>query len=174
MRVNVDGRSAFVGTGGGHAAADARAVVFIHGAAHDHTVWVMPSRYFARHGLRVVAPDLPGHGRSAGKPLTTIEAMADWVAKLLDVCGIANATIVGHSMGALVAHALATRHGARVDALALLGISTPMAVAEKLLSAARNNDAAATQMANGGVIVHARGWVVIRTRVIGCSAAAPR
>jgi pimeloyl-ACP methyl ester carboxylesterase len=25
-------------------------------------VWVMPSRYFARHGLRVLAPDLPGHG----------------------------------------------------------------------------------------------------------------
>ena len=46
-------------------------VVFIHGAAHDHTIWVMPARYFARHGMRVIAPDLPGHGRTAGPALTT-------------------------------------------------------------------------------------------------------
>ncbi len=149
MRVNVDGQSAFIGTGGGHAPADARAVVFIHGAGHDHTVWVMPSRHFARHGLRVLAPDLPGHGRSAGAPLTTIEAMADWLAGLMDACSVANATIVGHSMGALVAHAFAARHPNRVQALALLGVSTPMAVTAKLLDAARNNDPAATQMANG-------------------------
>lgn len=149
MRVNVGGRAAFVGTGGGHAADDARAVVFIHGAAHDHTVWVMPARYFARHGLRVLAPDLPSHGRSAGEPLTTIEAMADWLAALMDACDVASATIVGHSMGALVAHAFAVRHDARVRALALLGITSPMAVADKLLDAARNNDPAATLIANG-------------------------
>ncbi|MDE0349837.1 MAG: alpha/beta fold hydrolase, partial [Gammaproteobacteria bacterium] len=64
MRFKVDGRTAFAGTGTGRAGADAATVVFVHGAAMDHTVWVLPSRYFARQGYRVLAFDLPGHGRS--------------------------------------------------------------------------------------------------------------
>ena len=43
----------------------------------------MPARYFARHGWRVVAVDLPGHGRSGGALLTSIDQMADWVAQLI-------------------------------------------------------------------------------------------
>ena len=41
-------------------------VVFVHGAANDHSVWALQSRYFAHHGCNVLAVDLPGHGRSAG------------------------------------------------------------------------------------------------------------
>ena len=44
-------------------------VVFIHGAANDHSVWTLQSRYFAYHGWNALALDLPGHGKSAGKPL---------------------------------------------------------------------------------------------------------
>jgi len=149
MRIDVDGRAVFVGTGSGHPNTDARAVVFLHGAAHDHTVWVMPARYFARHGLRVLAPDLPGHGRSDGPALETIEAMADWLMRLLDASNVATAAIVGHSMGALIAQAFAARHPTRVRALALLGTSVPMPVTERLLTAAKNNEHAATDMANG-------------------------
>ncbi len=149
MRVSVGGRTVFVGTGSGHPRADAATIVFLHGAAHDHTVWVMPARYFARHGMRVLVPDLPGHGRSDGPPLTTIEAMADWLATLFDAAAVTHATIAGHSMGALIAQAFATRHPSRVEALALLGVSAPMPVTERLLTAALDNDASATEMANG-------------------------
>ncbi len=149
MRITVDGRTVFIGTGSGHPAADAPAVVFVHGAAHDHTVWVMPARYFARHGKRVLAPDLPGHGRTDGPPLETIEAMADWLARVLDAANVTTATIVGHSMGALVAQSFATRHPALTTAIALLGVSAPMPVTERLLGAAKNDDASATDMANG-------------------------
>ena len=121
----------------------------LHGAAHEHTVWVMPARYFARHGFRVIAPDLPGHGRSTGPALESIEALADWLARVLDALAVEAAAIVGHSMGALVAQAFATRHPTRVRALALLGTSVPMAVTERLLAAAQRNDHAATDMANG-------------------------
>ena len=40
-------------------------VVFVHGAQHDHSVWILQSRFLAHHGLGVLAFDLPGHGRSA-------------------------------------------------------------------------------------------------------------
>ena len=46
-------------------------VLFVHGAANDHMVWALQSRYFAHHGWNVLAPDLPGHGRSAGAPPET-------------------------------------------------------------------------------------------------------
>ena len=149
MRIAVDGRSVFIGTGSGHPAADAPAVMFVHGAAHDHTVWVMPARYFARHGMRVLAPDLPAHGRTDAPALTTVEAIADWLARVLDAAGVETAAIVGHSMGGLAAMSLAIRHPERVRRLALLGVSVPMPVTERLLTAAQHNDASATAMANG-------------------------
>ena len=62
-------------------------VVFLHGAGFDHSAWALHSRWFAHHGFGVLAADLPGHGRSQGKPLTSIEAMADWTVALLDAAG---------------------------------------------------------------------------------------
>ena len=148
MRVSVAGQGVFASTGSGHPAADAPAVVFIHGAGLDHSVWVMPSRYFARHGYRVFAPDLPGHGRSEGPALDSIEAMADWLEAFLDAANVPEAAVVGHSMGSLVAYAFAARFPERTRKLVLLGVSVPMAVTDALLDAAEDNDHAAIDMAN--------------------------
>lgn len=124
------------------------ALVFLHGAGMDHTVWVMPTRYFARHGFRVIAPDLPAHGASSGSPLTSIEAYADWLRDLLDALNLSRASLIGHSMGSLIAVATAAQHPERVDKLALLGTADPMRVGAGLLHAAQDNDAAAYAMAN--------------------------
>ena len=157
VRLEVGGAPVYAGTGGAHAAkddSDANAeaamacVVFVHGAGMDHTVWAMPTRHFARKGLRVLAPDLPGHGRSAGPAKTSIRDMADWLAALLDATGTGSATVVGHSMGSLVAWQFARRHPARCRALALLGTSMPMPVTDMLLDAAHDNHHAAIDMAN--------------------------
>ncbi len=48
-------------------------VVFLHGGEHDHSVWSLQSRYLAHHGYSVLALDLPGHMRSAGPALNSIE-----------------------------------------------------------------------------------------------------
>ena len=148
MRVSVAGRVVFASTGSGHPDADAPAVVFVHGAGLDHSVWVMPGRYFARHGYRVFAPDLPGHGRSEGPALDSIDAMANWLEGFLDAVNVPEAAVVGHSMGSLVAYACATRFPERTRKLVLLGVSVPMAVADALLDAAEDNDHAAIDMAN--------------------------
>lgn len=124
------------------------AVAFIHGAANDHSVWTLQSRYFAYHGWNALAPDLPGHGRSGGKALATIEDLADWVIRLLDAASAKSAALVGHSMGSLVALETAARHSQRIDRIALAGTAVPMPVSETLLETSRANDHVAYEMIN--------------------------
>ena len=156
MRLELNGETVFIGTGSRPLAdADAPSVVFLHGAGMDHTVWVMPARYFARQGFRVIAPDLPGHGRSSGAALDSVDAMADWLSELAATLKISSMAVVGHSMGSLIACTLAARRPELVRQLILLGTSAPMPVTERLLDAARDNHPAAVAMAN--TWSHARG-----------------
>ena len=148
MYAEVNGLRTFYSNGNGSLNASRPNVVFIHGAGLDHSVWVLPSRYFARHGYNVYAIDLPGHGRSEGKPLQSAEAMADWVKDLLDALGVQQSAIVGHSMGSLVAIDFASRYPEQTRSLCLLGTSAPMPVAEPMLNAARENHHDAIDMSN--------------------------
>ena len=146
MNLELDGRQAFAYTAA-HALESAKpTVVFVHGAGLDHSWWGLQSRYFGYHGCNVLAVDLPGHGRSEGPPLPTIEAMAQWVARMLDQESIAAATLVGHSMGALVSLEFAARHPERAERIALIGVGYPMKVSEAFLEAARRNDPSAYDM----------------------------
>ncbi|MEK7736682.1 MAG: alpha/beta hydrolase [Pseudomonadota bacterium] len=124
------------------------AVIFIHGAELDHSCWALQSRWFAHHGFCMLAVDLPGHGRSAGAPLTSIPAMAAWSVALLDVAGIRQAALVGHSMGSLAALEAAASFPERVSRIALLGNATPMPVSTALLDAARDDTSRAEAMIN--------------------------
>ncbi|MGH8670393.1 MAG: alpha/beta fold hydrolase [Burkholderiales bacterium] len=121
-------------------------LVFVHGAGLDHSTFNLQSRYFGYHGRNVLALDLPGHGRSDGPPLPGIAAMADWVFKVLESLQIDRFSVVGHSMGSLVALECAGRQPARVERIALIGVAYPMKVAEVFLDAASRNDYAAYDM----------------------------
>lgn len=152
MKITVNGQSTYIYTGGKKLAPDAvdrqPVVVFIHGAQQDHSCWTLQSRWFAHHGFSVLAPDLPGHGQSAGEALASVEAIADWIVALLDALGVAQASIIGHSMGSLVTLELAVSHAGRVKQAVLIGTSLPMPVAPVLLDAARDNEAKAGAMIN--------------------------
>jgi pimeloyl-ACP methyl ester carboxylesterase len=124
------------------------AVVFIHGALNDHSVWTLLARWCAHHGHGVLAVDLPGHGRSAGTPLGSVEALADWVLALLGAAGITRATLVGHSMGSLIALEAAARAPERIDRLVMMGTAYPMKVSDTLLSTARDAPLKAIDMVN--------------------------
>jgi pimeloyl-ACP methyl ester carboxylesterase len=146
MELRVDGRRVFAATGGRSFDPALPAVVFLHGAGFDHTVWQLQARYFAHHGRSVLALDLPGHGRSEGPALASIDALADWVGRLLDAAGVESAALAGHSMGALIALAAAARLPARVRALALLGVAARMPVHPDLLGAARRGEPRAGEL----------------------------
>jgi pimeloyl-ACP methyl ester carboxylesterase len=140
------GEPVFYADGG--VAFDARkpTLVLVHGAGMDHTVWTLITRYFARNGHNVVAFDLPGHGRSGGALLPTIEAMAQWLIDMVAALGVEHAALAGHSMGSLVVLEAAARAPARARSLGLLGFSYPMQVGAPLLEAAQRNDHAAIDM----------------------------
>ena len=146
MQLSVSGAETFVATGGREFESSLPTIVLLHGAGFDHSTWALHSRWFAHHGFGVLAPDLPGHGRSSGAPLPTIADMADWTAALLDASGAAKAKLVGHSMGSLISLETAARHPAKVSALGLIGTAATMTVGPDLLKAAEANDRAAIDM----------------------------
>jgi pimeloyl-ACP methyl ester carboxylesterase len=149
MELRVAGHVAFASTGGQIFDPKLPGAVFLHGAGMDHSVWSLPARYFAGHGRAVLALDFPGHGRSAGEPLGSIEAMADWLLAAMDAAGMRRAALVGHSMGALVALEASARAPDRVEALALLGVAAEMPVHPDLMAAARANDPKAVALIAG-------------------------
>jgi pimeloyl-ACP methyl ester carboxylesterase len=146
MDLAVDGKRAYVYTAAHALDRKKPTVVFVHGAGLDHSSFGLQSRYFGYHGRNVVALDLPGHGRSEGPPIATIAGMADWVFRLLDALELPKASLVGHSMGALVALDAAGRRPERTERVACIGVAYPMKVSEGFLEAARNNDPAAYDM----------------------------
>lgn len=146
MNFSVDGRRAFAYSAAHEIDAAKPTVAFVHGAGLDHSWWGLQSRYFGYHGRNVLAVDLPGHGRSEGPPLASIGEMADWIMRVLDAHKIRAASIVGHSMGSLVALECAARQPARVERIALIGTAWPMKVSQDFLDAAKRNDPAAYDM----------------------------
>ncbi len=152
MQLGIQGHGAYAYTGGKAFDASLPTAVFIHGAQNDHSVWALQTRYFAHHGFSVLAVDLPGHGRSDGPALTSVEAMADWLNALLDAAGVTKAILIGHSMGSLIALEAAARDSSqqrtRIAGVALVGTAYPMKVSTALLDAAREREPAAIDMVN--------------------------
>lgn len=95
-------------------------VVFLHGFGADLLTWSLclvplASRY------RVIALDLPGHGRSgADVGPGTLGFMTDWLDEALDVLDVPAAHLVGHSMGGKIALGYTLKQCARVKSLALI------------------------------------------------------
>jgi pimeloyl-ACP methyl ester carboxylesterase len=149
MHVKVHGAEAYAYTGA--RAFDPRlpTIVMVHGAANDHSVWALQSRYLAHHRHNVLAVDLPGHGRSTGEALASVEALSEWLAALVEAVGAQEAALVGHSMGALAVLECASRFPRLARRIALLGPAAPMVVSDMLLDAARREDHAALEMIVG-------------------------
>ena len=167
MRIIAQGYPAWAFTGGVAYDAALPAVLLLHGAAMDHSAWQWQSRYLAHHGYAVIAPDLPGHGRSPGTVRTSVEALADWAADLLAALGRERAFVAGHSLGSLVALELALRHPARVAGLVLAGTGVPMPVGEAFLAAAKDDSPAAHAMQS--IWGHARTSALASSAVPGAS-----
>jgi pimeloyl-ACP methyl ester carboxylesterase len=146
MHLNVDGRKVYAATGGRAFDPAKRAVLMVHGAGMDHTVWQLPARWLAWHGHSVLAVDLPGHGRSEGPALSGVPEMAAWLGRVMDAAGIARAGIVGHSMGGAIALEAAATLPERVTRIALLGTAAAIPVNRALLEAAKEAPERAYQM----------------------------
>ena len=146
MYLQVNGHPTFCYTGGKPFDTAKPTVVFVHGALNDHSVWILQTRYLAHHGWNVLAPDLPGQGKSAGEPPATVEAGADFVLALLDAAKLERVALVGHSFGSLIALEASARAPQRVSHLVLAGTAFPMKVSPALLDASLNQPHQAIDM----------------------------
>lgn len=100
-------------------------VILLHGAGASHLAW--PPLLRRLEGLRVIAPDLPGHGDSMGPSSASIPAYAERMLEFLDGLGIYHTALAGHSMGAFIALEMVRLAPGQVTCLALLsaGLEPP-------------------------------------------------
>jgi pimeloyl-ACP methyl ester carboxylesterase len=104
-----------------------RELVLVHGMSHGGWAWELLARRLERDGHRVVAPDLPGHGRRAHERRhASLAAYARAVADAAIQAGFSRATIVGHSMGGAVLPGVAALIPARIARLVFLAAVVPM------------------------------------------------
>jgi pimeloyl-ACP methyl ester carboxylesterase len=106
---------------------DGPAILFIHGLSGCWANWLEQLCPFAATN-RLIAVDLPGFGHSPGfGGEISMEGYARLMVGLLSELGIARASVVGNSMGGLIAAELAAAHPDRVERLVLIsaaGMST--------------------------------------------------
>ncbi|MGV3509455.1 MAG: alpha/beta fold hydrolase [Sphingobacteriaceae bacterium] len=102
-------------------------VVFIHGWPLDHQMWEHQRRVLSEHGLRCIAYDRRGFGKS-GKPWTgyNYDTFADDLKAVLDFLDLEDVTLVGFSMGGGEVVRYFSRHGGnRVSKVVLLSSIAP-------------------------------------------------
>jgi pimeloyl-ACP methyl ester carboxylesterase len=112
-------------------------LVLVHGLGGAAANWTLLAPELART-RRVLAVDLPGHGRSDPLPAApNLAPYADRVAELVDREGFAGADLVGHSLGGLISLRLAVRRPELVRSVVLAaaaGISSSTRWAERILA----------------------------------------
>ncbi len=96
------------------------AYVLIHGLGDEADTWRGQLPLLAQQ-QRVIALDLPGFGRSAKPRRTyTVPFLCAAVLELMDLASVAQAVLVGHSLGGVIAHCLTLSHPERVQRLVLI------------------------------------------------------
>ena len=149
MYFAVNGKRVFAATSGKPLDNSKRVVILLHGSGLVHTFWGLQARFFAFRHYAVLAPDLPGHTHSDGPPLTTIEAIADWLNDVVVALDIHNLSIIAHSQGCLDALEFTSRYPERVKSVSFIasGLATPVNAA--LIDAAENDPETAIGMMLG-------------------------
>ncbi|WP_084627581.1 alpha/beta fold hydrolase [Elstera litoralis] len=99
-------------------------VVFLHGLGLDHRCWRPQIDALRAQGIACHAWEMPGHGGAPwdGQPMS-FSGLAASLSNFLDAQSIPTAHLVGHSMGGMLALALAATAPARCRSLTLIGSS---------------------------------------------------
>jgi pimeloyl-ACP methyl ester carboxylesterase len=114
-------------------------VILLHGFPDTHQIWRRQIPDLAAAGLRVIAPDLRGYGKTdmpQDVGAYAVSFLADDVLRLMDALGIDKAVVVGHDWGALIGWHLAMHAPERIVRYAALSVGHPKAIAPQ--ASARN------------------------------------
>ncbi|MDO9355364.1 MAG: alpha/beta hydrolase [Solirubrobacteraceae bacterium] len=103
-------------------------LALIHGLGASRHCWQMMLPMLAAAGLRGAPVELPGYGENRRRrPAKTIEEMADAAAETIDGLGAERVVVVGHSMGGLVATAIAERAASVAERIVIINSSLTVA-----------------------------------------------
>ncbi len=113
-------------------------LLLVHGACSNTSIWVNQISGLSNK-LRVIAIDLPGHGKT--EPLSqrgTIERYADHVAGFMKEIGLSKAAVGGTSMGGLVVQQLCLKYPQLVEKLILIDSAAKIPISQEVLNLYRN------------------------------------
>lgn len=105
-------------------AANGPTMVLIHGNGDEADTWRHIVPVLSRTH-RVIAPDLPGFGRSAPRDSGDLTALAAGVNELIDALGLEQVALVGSSLGAAVASSVAVALPKHASSLTIIGGTVP-------------------------------------------------
>lgn len=118
-------------------AADAPAVLLLHGFPQSSLSWSRVSPQLTAAGLRTIAPDqrgyAPGARPAAVSAYTMTELVGDAVG-LLDALELSSVDVMGHDWGAMVGWHVAGRHPERVRSLVAVSVPHPLAMSAAMAS----------------------------------------
>jgi 3-oxoadipate enol-lactonase len=98
-------------------------VLMLHGVGGGHLAFAPQVETLAGSGYRAVAWDMPGYGRSAPIEPYTFKGLAQSCVALIEGLQCGTVTLVGHSMGGMVAQEVVARRPELVTRLVLCGTS---------------------------------------------------
>ena len=97
-------------------------LIFIHGVGMCGEIWQPQVEHFSKD-YRVITYDFLGHGKSVlKKDKLTLEDYVTQLYNLVNEIGVTNFSLIGHSMGAIIAVAFALKYPRKVDTLIPINI----------------------------------------------------
>lgn len=135
-------------------------LVLLHGFTGSAGSW-STVRELLEPGRRVVAVDLPGHGRSSAPPSASryaLPRLADDVARLLDALALERVALLGYSLGGRAALHFALRHADRLTALVLESASPGIADEGERTQRVASDEALAESLEREGITAFVDRW----------------
>ncbi len=146
MIFKVDKQNVFASDAGQGIDKNKHTIIMLHGSGLSHIVWSLTEQYLSNQNYNVLSLDLPGHGNSEGKCLTSIEKISDWIEKALNQLEVSDVTIIGHSQGCLEALEYYFKYPKRIKNLIFVGGSYKMPVNQDLIDFAEAGDEQAVKL----------------------------
>lgn len=140
-------------------AAEQPAVLFLHGFMGSGADWSGVVEALRRQ-YRCVCVDLPGHGASRGLPAAayTVDGVTEALAGVLDALGLAQAAVVGYSMGGRMALAFAVRYPARCRRLVVESASPGLRTDAERAARRAADEARAARLEAEGLAAFVADW----------------
>ena len=146
MILKVDNKQVFASDAGKDFDKNKETIFLLHVSGLTNIVWSLTEQYLSNKNFNILAIDLPGHGKSDGPCLTSIEKIADWLENVRNEINVEKVSIIGHSQGCLEAIEYGSKYKNHISKLVLLAGSYKMPVNQDLIDLAEAGDNKAVQL----------------------------